>query len=124
MRPIDADELKINLLSNADKFALKNPRFAFMLMIVVDLINIMDTIEAEPVRHGHIVKKKRVIGRVEHHKCPECSHTWQKDKRCKIDEWLCSECGKVLAHNYTNYCPNCGAKMEGGIPDETVHDKK
>lgn len=68
--------------------------------------------DAEPVRHGHIVKKKRVIGKVELHKCPECSHIWQKDKRCKIDEWLCSECGKVLAHNYTSFCPNCGAKMD------------
>ncbi len=21
-------------------------------------------------------------------------------------------------------CPNCGAKMDGGIPDETIHDNK
>lgn len=107
MRPIDADALlenKFEVIDYGDPIE------------VVEVSDIDDapTIEAEPVRHGHIVKKKRVIGRVEHHKCPECSHTWQKDKRCKIDEWLCSECGKVLAHNYTNYCPNCGAKMVGG----------
>lgn len=72
------------------------------------------TIEAEPVRHGHIIMKKRVIGGFKHYKCPECSHVWQKDERHKTDELFCSECGKVLADNYINFCPQCGAKMDGG----------
>ena len=29
---------------------------------------------------------------------------------------FCSECHK-LADNKFNYCPNCGAKMDGGDPD-------
>ena len=32
--------------------------------------------------------------------------------------WVCSHCGKTTAHKYKvmygNYCPNCGAKMDGG----------
>ena len=31
--------------------------------------------------------------------------------------WLCSLCGKCLPYG-ANYCPNCGAKMDGG--DENV----
>lgn len=28
-------------------------------------------------------------------------------------DWICSECGHRLKTEYaTNYCPNCGAKME------------
>lgn len=26
----------------------------------------------------------------------------------------CSECGKILCSRFNNYCPNCGAKMDGG----------
>ena len=31
--------------------------------------------------------------------------------------WLCSLCGECLPYG-ANYCPNCGAKMDGG--DENV----
>ena len=30
----------------------------------------------------------------------------------------CSRCGTYHAHNYHNYCPNCGAKMKGGAENE------
>ena len=33
--------------------------------------------------------------------------------------WICSECEKViswmLGEPLENYCPNCGAKMDGGV---------
>lgn len=119
MRLIDADKVLAEFPVRRNHHDEKHSNMHFIngIETVMEYLDeIADTfpIEAEYVRHGYIVKKKRVIGRVEHHKCPECSHTWQKDKRCKIDEWLCSECNKVLAHNYTNFCPNCGAKMDGG----------
>ena len=37
-----------------------------------------------------------------------------------IDVWYCSECGHCIdegiddPHILPNYCPNCGAKMDGG----------
>jgi hypothetical protein len=43
----------------------------------------------------------------------------------------CSECGRYFPVKEfesrpfdINYCPNCGAKMDGGVSDETIHDKK
>lgn len=105
MRPIDADMLKAEFTGNFQN--------EYGIAQVKAIIDTMPTIDAEPVRHGHIVKKKRVLGGLESHKCPECSHRWQEDHRCEVEEWLCSECGKVLAENYTNYCPNCGARMDG-----------
>ena len=36
--------------------------------------------------------------------------------------WMCSHCGKTTAHKYKviygKYCPNCGAKMDGGSDHE------
>lgn len=30
----------------------------------------------------------------------------------------------INMHPKSKYCPNCGAKMDGGISDEPIHDKK
>lgn len=32
------------------------------------------------------------------------------DNRC----WRCSACGKRQSYGESDYCPNCGAKMDGG----------
>ena len=29
----------------------------------------------------------------------------------------CSACGKIIYEEGFNYCPNCGARMDGGIED-------
>ena len=40
------------------------------------------------------------------------------DGELVYDTWTCSECGYTVdtddPDDLTNYCPNCGAKMEGG----------
>lgn len=107
MRLIDADAINFN-----DVFGGNSDFARDISSAAQNLIDIQPTIEAEPIKRGHIVTKKRVIGGVENHKCPECSCKWQTDNRVKVQELLCSECGKILADNYLNYCPNCGAKME------------
>lgn len=58
-------------------------------MDVVNFLNTLPTIEAEPVRHGEYIADKnyRTIGN-------------------------CSICGADLKF-FDNYCPNCGAKMDG-----------
>ena len=48
------------------------------------------TIEAEPVRHGR----------------------WELADEQEPRRYGCSEC-KRLAWDISNYCPNCGARMDG-----------
>ena len=59
--------------------------------------------EVAPVRHGRWV-----------------------DHMCR--DWRCSECGEKISkvrsvdgycyNDLPNYCPNCGARMDGGADDE------
>ena len=61
-----------------------------------EILKLYPTIEAEPVVHGR----------------------WAED----LEDIICSECGCSwnLIDNCTetfNYCPNCGAKMDGGEKD-------
>ena len=37
---------------------------------------------------------------------------WTHDGSHWENRWICSECGYKLFEEQTNYCPNCGAKME------------
>lgn len=62
------------------------------------------TIDAEPVRHGR----------------------WKLEPYLTVwygpgepPEWECTQC-RERAYNTYDYCPNCGAKMDGGTPDENA----
>lgn len=60
--------------------------------ILHEIIDNQPTIEAEPVRHGR----------------------WTKDGcDCKYFYYKCSVCGEDN-DGRTKFCPNCGAKMDGG----------
>lgn len=73
---------------------------------IIDAFDNFPTIEAEPVRHG---TWKHVLGM--NSKCSECGHYFPvRDFESRPFD--------------INYCPQCGAKMDGGIPDATIHDKK
>ena len=61
-------------------------------------------IDAEPVRHGQWETKVYTIE----------SDGWITEYR----EEVCSECGEGQI-GISNYCPNCGAKMDGGKQDAT-----
>lgn len=65
---------------------------------IISMLHMMQTIDAEPVRHGKWIK------------CDE-------DKWEHIYALRCSKCngGYHLSHETTtawNYCPNCGARMD------------
>ena len=60
------------------------------------------TIEAEPVRHGRWVP-------TESDSYADGAPVW--------DKWECSECGREHSgeeDTLTEFCPRCGAKMDGG----------
>lgn len=84
-RLIDATALEQDLLSKG-----------FYPAIVKRAIEIAPTIEAEPVRHGKLVYKGRLL---------DCEY------------FNCSECETELSivGNKPNYCPNCGARMDGDV---------
>lgn len=56
------------------------------------------TIDAEPVRHGRWIKKPTTIKYISHSECSLCG-SWQGA------DWM-------------NYCPHCGAKMDGDANDD------
>ena len=94
MRLIDADALP----RHKQLEAFGNGQYEDVEIVYGNDIDNASTIEAEPVKHGW----------------------WVRDG---IDKWRCSVCG--VGDNYAyawsvggaklqdNYCPNCGAKMEG-----------
>ena len=107
MRLIDADALHDDLVDSymtlhkfyetaQDEQMIKNVTaqlvaFAEFAMRVKDA----PTIDAEPVRHGY----------------------WSEhpDESCSLfNGWECSECKQIVSGGRGNYCPNCGAKMDGG----------
>ena len=66
--------------------------------VPLETIKNAPAVDAEPVRHGR----------------------WEKRKNCL---WRCSECGQIPPYDVIGddvsywecqYCPNCGAKMDGG----------
>ena len=59
---------------------------------ILDLVDSISTVDAVPVVHGHSVDVGGVYAR-------------------------CSQCDGVLPL-CANYCPNCGAKMDGGAGHE------
>lgn len=71
--------------------------------LAIDILRKQPTINPEDCRpHGRWIASKK------------CNH-----KPCRIknlDKWVvyeCSECGYSNGRKQSNYCPNCGAKMDG-----------
>ena len=67
------------------------------------------TIDAVPVRHG--VWKTHYVG--------DAKTPWGSD--CSVcGEWLIID--RVVIIQKYNYCPNCGAKMDGERKDDATND--
>jgi len=65
-----------------------------LLHVIKNTLDTVPTVDAVEVVHGHMVE------RTVDHECP-----WYK-------VYDCSECGCTV-EIWHNYCPNCGAKMDG-----------
>ena len=59
----------------------------------------MPTVDAKPVAHGRWVKKQFADDCTTAYRCSDCHTTWDAN---------------------TNYCPNCGAKMDGEEKDSNL----
>lgn len=91
MRLIDADELcdDVDNYEFTEHSDYSNVR---------DMIDYAPTIDTEPVRHGHWTSLNVLIG------CSVCMNTLNRDA---------IEKSAVYENGLPNYCPHCGAKMDG-----------
>lgn len=48
--------------------------------------------------------------------CEHCTPDWSTTE-CEIGHYYCSECAETSRDAHENYCPNCGAMMDGGDND-------
>ena len=112
MRPIDADALVEHLERMSNNYteiyerlkagdqskAVIYGKFTAIVETMID-VKRMPTLDYAPVRHGE-------LNHIEFLTCQ------------------CSECKRIF-HELPceNYCPNCGAKMDGGKNDVRIPDK-
>lgn len=89
MKLIDKDALSMELMNEVlNAYAKADFRFAHALNVFQGLIDKAPTVEER--KHGHWINPKAW-----HVECSEYHH---------VLEFIC---------DVKNYCPNCGAKMEG-----------
>lgn len=94
-----------------------NPLYGDVIKVIEDA----PLIEAEPVRHGEWDSKYDEHDGFYHHFCTECKNLaiFAYDEQDDYDEGMDGEwylLGKNIVgikENLTDYCPNCGSKMEG-----------
>lgn len=90
MRLIDAEKLCLHLADIQLANRGWKDDYCEVLDDIISIIDEQTTIEAEPVRHGKWIKFHDELS-----KCSLCNYP-------TYTRW-----------NQTDYCPNCGAKMEG-----------
>lgn len=143
VRCIDANALQEQL--ERKKASIANQRYTEgwndCMMRVKSMVSAAPTIDAPPVVHGRWIFTKRHLwykdenGNIDEwrvdngfHNGPECQicHTafcehctpdWSTTE-CEIGHYYCSECAETSRDAHENYCPNCGAIMDGGDNNE------
>ena len=87
----------------------------------IDMIEDTPLANVAPVVHGRWVYKHRHRGGIRIYEGKDEMGETRRisvDERYEIDDPYCSECGKLNESVWLNYCPNCGAKMDGGADHE------
>lgn len=113
VRLIDANALPMHKVKIVHAFGIVEGSVVFP-----DDIKKAQTIDAVPVVHGRVVWKNRFMGGF----VPDVTitdkegekHTGTLDTTHYEPVPYCSVCGKELGVSSLAYCPNCGAKMDGG----------
>lgn len=101
---IDRAELIIGLQKYYESIYGRKPDFYNGYQIACGFVENFQTADVAPVRHGQWIRLDAVKG-TETHKCSACK-TASYVPTC------------MMAPIY-EYCPNCGARMDGGVDDET-----
>ena len=78
-----------------------------------DFVKVFNVIDAVEVVHGHKVVRNRCRGIAYAMECPICLSKIPSNKPFQENVEYCSVCRKKLDDTFQNYCPNCGAKMDG-----------
>ena len=92
-RLIDANALGIG---KAKREAFDNPAYADGWNSAIEIIENAPTVDAVEVVHGRWLESEGTV-------CSVCNKHFFTD-------------GPLAVANYrANYCPNCGAKMDGGV---------
>lgn len=108
-RLIDANALKakLKIATNTATYCDYCNGYYDARQVDLDAIDSASTIEAEPVRHGRWIP-------TEYDGYANGAPVW--------DKWECSECGHEHSgeeDTLTAFCPNCGARMDGGADNAT-----
>lgn len=104
-RLIDVDELaKFPIRLNHYDRINGNEHYVFGIEAVLEYAENLPTIDAEPVRHGRWIDRGDYV----------------TTAYGSLDLKICSECNaEVTLDGYDYYCPNCGAKMDLEVQDES-----
>ena len=99
MRLIDADRameiVRDQGIAHPNAYHLTN--YATLILREAPTVDAVPAADVAPVRHGRWEKQSGLYS------CSECGKTCPYDVQADVIEyWAC------------NYCPNCGAKMDGG----------
>lgn len=83
----------------------------------MDQLENIPAADVAPVVHGTPQKVNRPESEVIYKEVKTESGKVLYERHVFLDNknWVeyCSKCGKRLCSRFTNYCPNCGAKMDG-----------
>lgn len=110
MRLIDADDLIEVFIAFAlmrsgqyrESFTNADGVRSIEIDCAEDIINRQKTIDAEPVKHARWIDQQHLIFKHEIFKCSNCGHFLDFG-------------GVNAGRGDANYCPNCGARMDGKV---------
>lgn len=99
------------------KYRHGKEQYTLMACLLERYVENIIAADVAPVRHGRWEWKHRHRGgfRLRTGVDPMGeTHTIEVDERYEVDDPYCSECGKLNESVFLSFCPNCGAKMDGG----------
>ena len=120
MRLIDSDILRAKCIEISEKYEndsdLISRTVVLTVKLIIDLIDFYPKVENDPVVHGHWtcsnIDKYELsygcYGYIPQLKCSFCERT--ADSYMRYDKPIMPE-----DMDGWNYCPNCGAKMDGKV---------